>query len=103
MPAHAEFLADVNARVVDLMDPFRNGWFVDKDFFGSASIKKVLPVVVPDLRYDSLQIQDGSAAQREWMDVVLNGKAPERRADLRAYCHLDTLAMVRIFEALAES
>ena len=103
--AHAEFLADVNARVVDLMDPFKNGWYVDKDFFGSASIKKVLPVVVPDLKYEGLGIQDGSAAQREWMDVVLNGKTPERRskvlAYLKAYCHLDTLAMVRIYEALA--
>lgn len=103
-PLHAAFLADVNSRVIDLMDPFKKGWFVDKDFFGSASIKKVLPVIAPDLSYGALQIQDGQSAQREWMDVVLAGKQPRRRtevfANLRSYCGLDTMAMVRIFDAL---
>ena len=103
-PPHAEFLANVNARVIDLMDPFKKGWFVDKDFFGSASIKKVLPVLAPDLSYGNLGIQDGEAAQRLWMDVVLNGRHQDQRdqifADLRAYCTLDTLAMVRIYDAL---
>ena len=105
-PAHADFLADVNARVIDLIDPFKYGWFVDKDFFGSSSIKKVLPVLAPDLSYGALEIQDGEAAQRQWMDAVLHGKQPERRqeifADLRSYCELDTLAMVRIFDVLGE-
>ena len=104
-PPHAEFLADVNARVIDLMDPFKKGWFVDKDFFGSASIKKVLPVLAPDLSYGKLAIQDGEAAQRQWMDVVLSGSQQDQRdqmfADLRAYCTLDTLAMVRIYDALS--
>ncbi|MGI9425124.1 MAG: DUF2779 domain-containing protein [Hyphomicrobiaceae bacterium] len=103
-PPHAEFLAGVNARVVDLIDPFKKGWFVDKDFFGSSSIKKVLPVLVPDLSYGELAIQDGEAARREWMDVVLNDKPIENRdqvfADLRTYCELDTMAMVRIFDVL---
>ena len=105
-PAHAEFLAGVNARVVDLIDPFRKGWFVDKDFLGSSSIKRVLPVLAPELSYDALAIQDGGAAQREWMDVVLHGKRPDKIskvfADLRAYCARDTLAMVRIFDVLDE-
>lgn len=105
-PAHAEFLADVNARVIDLMDPFKYGWFVDKDFFGSASIKKVLPVLAPELSYGALDIQDGETAQREWMDVVFRDKHPERRnevfAALRSYCELDTLAMVRILDVLSE-
>ena len=103
-PLHAAFLADVNSRVIDLMDPFKKGWFVDKDFFGSASIKKVLPVLAPDLSYGALQIQDCQSAQREWMDAVLTGKQPRRRtevfANLRSYCGLDTMAMVRIFDAL---
>ena len=105
-PAHADFLADVNARVIDLIDPFKYGWFVDKDFFGSSSIKKVLPVLAPELSYGALDIQDGETAQREWMDVLFRNKHPERRAEifaaLRSYCELDTLAMVRIFDVLSE-
>ena len=88
----------------DMMDPFRLGWYVDKDFFGSASIKKVMPVVVPELTYVGLTIQDGLAAQREWMDVILHSKNSTNRSqvlkDLRSYCTMDTLAMVRILDAL---
>ena len=46
-PEHKEFLDDLNERINDLMIPFSQMWFVDKDFFGSASLKKVLPVLVP--------------------------------------------------------
>lgn len=103
-PPHAEFLADVNDRVIDLIDPFKYGWFVDKDFFGSSSIKKVLPVLAPDLSYEALDVQDGESAKQLWMDVVLHGKQADQRqkvfADLRTYCSLDTMAMVRIFDVL---
>ena len=105
-PPHAEFLANVNDRVIDLIDPFKYGWFVDKDFFGSSSIKKVLPVLAPDLSYEALDIQDGESAKQIWMDVVLHGKQAVQRqkvfADLRTYCTLDTLAMVRIFDVLSD-
>ena len=39
---------------------------------GSASIKKVLPVVCPELSYKDLGIQDGNSAQRLWMQAVLD-------------------------------
>ena len=77
---------------------------MDHRFIGSSSIKKVLPVLVPDLSYAELSIHDGETAKREWMDLVLHGKGSETRAKtfehLRAYCKLDTLAMVRIFDFL---
>lgn len=103
-PEYKDFLAKVNDRIVDLMIPFSSGWFIDKDFFGSASIKKVLPVVVPRLSYDELDIHDGNAAQRIWMETVLNGKNSDTKDkimnDLSQYCKLDTLAMVEIFRYL---
>ena len=103
-PSYASFLNKLNDRVVDLMVPFKSGWFADKDFLGSASIKKVLPVLAPELSYDELEIANGEVAQREWMDVFTQGKRPEAReavlANLRKYCALDTMAMVRIFETL---
>ena len=103
-PEYNAFLYDLNDRVIDLKLPFAKEWFVDKDFFGSASIKKVLPVLVPDLTYKDLSIQGGNTAQRVWMELVQQGLHHEQRdeilADLRAYCELDTLAMVRIWEVL---
>ena len=105
-PELKEFLDDVNARMVDLMDPFSKGWYVDKDFMGSASLKKVLPVVVPDLSYSNLAIQEGGLAQRLWMNAVLKDRQDMDKDELFdalvKYCHLDTLAMVEIWKVLDE-
>jgi len=97
------FLEDVNDRVVDLMEPFASGLFVDKDFFGSASIKNVLPIIVPSLSYKELGIQEGASAQRLWMDSVLRNKSINKDKlfhNLIEYCKMDTLAMVEIWRVL---
>ena len=103
-PEYKEFLEDVNSRVVDLMEPFKNGHLADKDFFGSSSIKKVLPVMVPHLSYKELGVQEGQSAQRLWMDAVLKNKSGVNKeklfSDLMEYCKLDTLAMVEIWKVL---
>jgi hypothetical protein len=106
-PDHSEWLLNLNGRVVDLMIPFFAGWINDSAFCGSASIKKVLPVLVPDLSYSVLAIHEGGTAQRLWMEAVLDQKHPDKReqimADLIEYCKLDTLAMVRIYEDIIRS
>jgi hypothetical protein len=103
-PEYNAFLYGLNDRVLDLKTPFSEMWFVDKDFYGSASIKDVLPILAPDLSYKELAVQGGNTAQRVWMDLVQQGLHQDRRDellnDLRKYCHLDTLAMVRIWEVL---
>ena len=101
----SEFFHDLNGRVVDLMIPFSEGMYVDKAFLGSASIKKVLPVLVPKLSYKELEVQEGKTAQRLWMDAVLAGKGTAEEKEelfthLLSYCELDTLAMVKIYEKL---
>ena len=100
-----DFCDQLNGRVVDLMLPFSKNWYVHKDFAGSASIKKVLPVLVPELSYKTLGIQEGLGAQRLWMESVLDGKRQDEKehilSDLDEYCGLDTLAMVKIHEKLA--
>lgn len=105
VPEHAEFLYELNDRIVDLMIPFSEGWYVDKDFYGSASIKAVLPVLVPELSYKELAIQGGATAQNTWMSTVLGGKNQSKKdvimEDMRKYCTLDTLAMVKIWEVLS--
>lgn len=105
-PEHAEFLLDLNRRVVDLIDPFKQQLYVDYRFGGSASIKNVLPVLAPDLSYKELGIQNGGAAQGSYMKAVFGDMPAEEAkqvfADLLVYCALDTLAMVRIYEVLAK-
>ncbi len=105
-PQFKKFYREVNARIDDLCIPFQKSWYVHKDFLGSYSIKKVLPVVVPDLSYSALDINEGAGAQRLWMQSVLDTKLAHQKekilSDLEKYCELDTLAMVRIYEALIE-
>ena len=103
---YSEFLSSVNERIKDLMMPFAKGWFVDKEFMGSASLKKVLPVLVSELSYHHLDIQEGGTAQSIWMETFLNGGNIEQKDEiinnLREYCQLDTLAMVEIYKVLKE-
>lgn len=88
------------------MIPFKNKWYDDPRCNGSASIKQVLPVVVPELSYKELGIQEGGSAQRLWMEAALDGKHPDVKekifSDLVEYCKLDTLAMVEIHRKLRE-
>ena len=72
----------------------------DEAFLGSASIKKVLPALIPDLSYNNLGIQEGEAAARRWKEATLGDVSDSERdkvySDLIEYCKLDTLAMVKI-------
>jgi hypothetical protein len=106
LPEYSSFYEHLNDRIVDLMAPFWQGWYVDHRFCGSASIKAVLPVLVPELSYKTLGIQEGAAAQRLWMQAVLDGQHEESKAqildNLTEYCKLDTLAMVEIHKKLTE-
>ena len=107
-PEFADAMATINERIVDLIIPFKpsNGWYSDPRFEGSASIKKVLPVVVPSLSYKTLGIQNGGAAQTLWMQAVLDGTRPDKDKimdDLLKYCGLDTLAMVEIYNVLQQA
>lgn len=103
-PEFEAFYEELNDRIDDLMIPFSSNWYVHKDFGGSASIKKVLPVLVTELSYKELGIQEGASAQRLWMEAVLDGKREDTKEkilnDLEEYCKLDTLAMVEIYKQL---
>ena len=103
-PKYEHFYNTLNDRIVDLMKPFSDGLYVHKDFKGSASINYVLPVLVPELSYKDLEIQEGGSAQRLWMEAVLDdkhdGNKDEILDNLLKYCELDTLAMVKVFEVL---
>lgn len=104
IPEYKQAMEHLNGRVVDLMTPFKEKWYDDPRFEGSASIKKVLPILCPELSYKTLGIQEGASAQRLWMEAVLDGTRDGEKDqilnDLIEYCKLDTLAMVEIFNVL---
>jgi len=78
--------------------------FYHPEFKGLYSIKKVLPVLVPELSYERLDVGDGMEAVRAYYKLISGELSPVEHArlatSLREYCKLDTLAMVRVYEAL---
>ena len=99
-----QYTVEINAiidRLVDLMPPFRpNKTVFSQAFNGSYSIKKVLPVVVPELSYNDLIIQEGGTASFKYgqMNDLNEAEKDKLRIDLLDYCKRDTFAMVRIFD-----
>jgi hypothetical protein len=94
----------VNDRIYDLKDIFAKQYFVHRDLLGKVSIKRVLPVLAPELSYSSLAIQNGATAALAWKEL-LSGDLSDKEATelgrkLRAYCALDSYGMVAIWRAL---
>jgi len=103
-PQHAARLENVNERIYDLMEVFSKGKYVHPDFHGSASIKNVLPVLAEDLSYEGMPVSKGDEAMMAWVKLVTEPltevEQAQIRADMLAYCALDTLAMVRNWQFL---
>jgi hypothetical protein len=103
-PEFCDQLMSINQRTYDLMEIFSLGLYVDYRFHGSASIKKVLPVLCPELSYKELDINEGTKAMLQWHEMVygnLSESEKEKiRFDLLTYCKLDTWAMVEIWRKL---
>ena len=106
-PDHESFLLDLNDRMVDLMDIFSKDYYVDYRFQDSASLKKVLPILCPDLSYEGMDINEGNLASYRWKKAFADEDPEYDKAkvkeDLLKYCHLDTLAMVEILWKLYEA
>lgn len=102
-------LMNIHDNIIDLLIPFRQGNYYNSAMGGSFSIKSVLPALFPDdseLNYHNLDelVQNGGDAMTIFptikdMDAT---SAQQARNALLAYCRLDTLAMVRIWEKLKE-
>jgi hypothetical protein len=104
-PRRRAALARLAERVVDLL-PIVEAHYYHPSQEGSWSIKKVLPAMVPDLRYDQLEgVQDGGAAMEAYLEATSPTTDAERKSEIErqllAYCGLDTYAMVRLWQVLA--
>ena len=104
-PQFSAALLAINARVVDLLPIARERYYHPSQQ-GSWSIKKVLPAVVPELRYDALDgVQDGGMAMEAFLEAIHPDTRLERKNQIQqqllAYCKLDTYAMVRLWQVFA--
>ncbi len=102
-PQYAAKLQAIIDRFGDLYAIIRRNYYHPK-FYGSFSLKYVLPALVPEMGYDRLTIQDGMQASLEYLRMIDPATQEDEKArirsDLLIYCGQDTLAMVKIREVL---
>lgn len=104
LPEFKNFFNDINGRIYDLETIFKKQHHVHKDYKGSSSIKQILPVLVPSLKYDDLEIKEGGTAAEKWNRLTTTELDNEEKEfiteNLKAYCKLDTYAMYAIWKKL---
>ena len=102
-PQYADELQSVIDRFVDLYAIIKRHYYHPK-FYGSFSLKYVLPALVPEMSYENLSIQDGMQASLDYLRMIDSETSEDEKAkirsDLLTYCGQDTLAMVKIRDEL---
>jgi len=104
-PEYQAKVTNIINNVRDLMIPFRNKCVYRWEMEGSYSLKYVLPALVPELKYEGMEISDGGMAANSWLrlwEIQDPREICRVRNALLDYCRLDTFAMVRILEELKE-
>ncbi len=103
-PDLSDELNSLIARIVDLEAIIRKQ-FYHPDFHGSTSIKRTLPVLVPDMTYEGLEIVEGDSAMAAFaymaLGEIIGNEAETVKINLLKYCKQDTLAMVKLHQRLA--
>jgi hypothetical protein len=99
-----KWLENINPRIVDLWNVFKDFSYYNPTQKGSASIKAVLPAM-SNLSYKDLDIKKGDFASLEYKRItydewISNEERMVVRAQLEDYCRMDTLAEVEIINEL---
>ena len=104
-PQYRDDLLSILNRFKDLCAIIRN-YFYHPGFHGSYSLKSVLPVLVPNMDYEKLAIQEGNQASFEFLRMLDPSTSPDEKQrikkELLEYCGYDTLGMVKIRDKLLE-
>ena len=102
-PELSEQLKSITNRIVDFEEILRTNYY-DKRFHGRTSIKKVLPVMIPQMNYNELEIGEGDVALSAFaymaMGLYDEEKIEETKTNLLKYCKQDTLALVKMHKFL---
>ena len=104
-PEESEFIESLLPRFVDLLIPFKSGWYYKPEMGASASIKSVLPSIAPEFSYSDLEIGNGGLASNTFLSMIQNSFEGDRQLTTKhlfAYCERDTEGMVVIYRHLVE-
>jgi len=102
-PKYAKRIDQVKDRMWDLYQVIRSNVY-HPQFYGSFSIKNVLPALIPDMSYENMEVADGTEAGLAY-EKLIHGKLGSKekhtlRNALLEYCRQDTMAMVKLLEHL---
>ena len=101
-PQYANRLLALRDRLFDLPVIRKN--YNHPGFRGSYSLKAVLPVLVPNLGYVDLPIQEGNTASAAYPRLIANETREDEKVAIRdallAYCERDTEALAKVLDAL---
>lgn len=105
-PDLCEKLNKIADRIVDFEVLVRKNYY-DINFHGKSSIKKVLPVLIPKMSYQGLEIGEGGDASAAFafmaMGLYNSEQIEETKQSLLKYCAQDTYAMIKIHEFLVNA
>ena len=102
-PKYKKEIEERISRVKDLMLPFQKKYYYTHQMQGSYSIKYVLPALVPEFSYESLEINEGGLASIAFESLYYETdlmRIADIRKNLLEYCKMDTFAMVKLLEKL---
>ena len=105
-PKYKEHIKNIINNIIDLAEPFRKKYYYNPKMKGKYSIKILLPLLDPEMSksYEKLNIKNGNDAMQSYANLANNSDNNEIkkiRKDLKKYCELDTLAMVKIHDKLS--
>ncbi|MBR6934837.1 MAG: DUF2779 domain-containing protein [Clostridia bacterium] len=105
-PDLAPQLLELSSGFIDLLEPFKKGYYYDPKQKGSNSIKEVMPALCPAMAeaYHRLPVvHNGYEALSMFPRLIALKGMPEYaavRKGMLAYCELDTRSMVEILKVL---
>lgn len=111
-PSMRKHLDNITKNIIDLLEPFKKGYYYNSMQGSSNSIKTILPALCPKMKdsYTKLKnIHNGSEALQMFPKLIdmLNNKDIKQyqktRKEMLKYCCLDTLSMNKILNVLYES
>ena len=104
-PDERAYLESLISRFIDLLIPFRSGWYYHPDMLYGASIKHVLPAIAPEHSYNALTVSNGSEASTIFLSMIQKtfiGNEATTRNDLLEYCKKDSYGMVVLYRFLQQ-
>jgi predicted RecB family nuclease len=104
-PEYAPRIEKIIARLWDLHHIVKDHVYHPK-FYGSFSLKDVLPALVPHMTYEGMEIAEGTQAGLAYDAMIRGGLSDDEIENLRKallkYCGQDTLGMVEMIVVLQD-